>query len=394
MLRPGDARAVLVSAWLLTVAMVGYEIVPASVLPLLRADLGIGPAAASWVVSVLFLGMAVGSIPAGLVLDLVDNRRITLVATAGVVVATGWGWWAGETGAYYALLASRLAGGVFFVTAWTACVNLVGTAYSADRQATAIGLLTTAVPVGFAVGQFSGPVLASVVGWTGTMPVFGGLTAVLGLGFWHNTRTAPPVLGTARPTLGDFRTVLTDPVVWAIATLGFVAYSLNLFFNSWMATYVVDRFEVSLALGGLFAAVFPAVGVVSRGSSGVLSDRYFGTARKPVVLLAFLVTAPVVVAVGVVPDPIVLIGLLVVAGFFVQLGVAILLPYVRELVRSNVVGTAVAVLNAVGFLGAFSTPIVAGVLLERSGSYLPMFGYAALLAVLGVVLAVVVPEPG
>lgn len=389
-----SGRAVLLTSWLLTVCIVGYEIVPASVLPLIEADLGVGPAAASWVISVLFLGMAAGAFPAGVLLDRVDNRLVGLVSSLVVLAVTAWGWWAGLNGDYVSLVVSRFVGGAVFVTTWTACVNLVGASYGADRQATAIGLLSTSVPVGLTVGQFSGPLLAGVVGWEGTMPAFGALVGVTGVVFWASTRAAPAVVGAVRPTAADFVEVLTDPRVWGVAGLAFVGFSLNLFFNSWMASYVVDRFEVTLAVGGLFAAVFPAVGVVSRASSGLLSDRVFGRRRRPIVIGSLAVTVPAIVAIGLLPVPALLVGLLVVAGFSVQLTVAIVIPFVRELVDEKVVGTAFAVLNTVGFFGSFSTPIVTGVLLERSGSYTPMFAYATGLAVVGLAIAWVVPEPG
>lgn len=54
----------------------------------------------------------------------------------------------------------------------------------------------------------------------------------------------------------------------------------------------------------------------------------------------------------------------VVAGFVTQMGLALLFPYVRELVAENVAGTALSVLNVVGVGGEFVTPILTGALPE------------------------------
>ncbi|MFB6076567.1 MAG: MFS transporter [Candidatus Nanohaloarchaea archaeon] len=74
------------------------------------------------------------------------------------------------------------------------------------------------------------------------------------------------------------------------------------------------------------------------------------------------------------------------------MGLALLLPYVRGLVDENVTGTALSVLNLVGFAGAFLTPTLTGVIIDRTGGYTMAFAYATGLAVFGIVLAWIVPE--
>jgi nitrate/nitrite transporter NarK len=175
--------------------------------------------------------------------------------------------------------------------------------------------------------------------------------------------------------------------------LAFAAFSLNMFFNNWLPTYLVEEFDVSLAEGGLFAAAFPAVGAVARVSSGALSDRLFAGRRKPIVLGSFLVIAPLIVVIAGIRTIALLVAVLVVAGFVTQMGLALLLPYVRELVAANVAATALSVLNMVGLAGAFSAPVLTGVLIDYTGAYTTAFGYAAGLACLGVMVSWLAPEP-
>ena len=125
-------------AWLLTITLwsalifvVAYEIAPASLLPLVQERLDVGPTAASWLVSALLLAMAVFSIPAGIVLDRVDNRRAIFVSVTAVLLSTVWAWHAGRDGAYTSILAARFVGGGAIVTLWTAAVNVVDGAFSA-----------------------------------------------------------------------------------------------------------------------------------------------------------------------------------------------------------------------------------------------------------------------
>ena len=160
---------------------------------------------------------------------------------------------------------------------------------------------------------------------------------------------------------------------------------------SWLPTYVAENFSLPLGLGGAVAAIFPAIGVIGRISGGVISDRVFATRRRPIVLASFLVLAPASIAVPFIGSVNPLLVALVVTGFVTQVGLVLLLPYVRELVADNVAATAFAVLNAVGFVGAFSAPVVAGTLIEAAG-FFAAFAYAGAIAAVGCVLAWLVPD--
>jgi len=383
----------VVLCWLLYVFVGAYMIAPASVLPLIMDEFAIGPTAGSWAMSVLFLSMAVGAIPVGMVLDGIDNRNAILVSSVLVFVAGGWGWYAGTTGGYLSLLGSRLFGGVAVVAIWTASVNAVGAVAARRTQATAITLYATSVPLGFAVGQFASPLVAERFGWAVVFPLYGSLTVLLaGLTWLVLSEYAVNAAERASPTRAEFLDVFRRPSVWGVAMLACIAISLMFVLNNWMPTYFRDEYQLSLAQSGLFAAVFPAIGVLSRSGSGVLSDRVFGRRRKPLVVLAFVVSAPTVAGIVLVDSVEVTLALLVVAGFFSQIGQALLFVYVRELVPPNVVSTALAVVNAMGFLGAFLAPILTGSLIEWSGSYVLAFVATGATALVGVVIALLLPE--
>lgn len=379
------------SLWLAFNFIVAYEIAPASLLPLVREGLGVGATAASWLVSVLLLGMAGFSIPAGIVLDRVDNRRVIFVSTGAVLLSTLWAWRAGTAGAYDRLVLARFLGGAAIVTLWTAGVNVVDGAFDRENQGTAIAVFATSIPGGFVIGHVTAPLLATRVGWAGTFPVYG-LLGALGIGgFAVVTRDVSITVDVETPSRREFAAVLRNPQVWAVSGMAFAAFSLNFVFNSWLPTYVAGNFSLPLGIGGAVAAIFPAVGVVGRLSGGLVSDRLFGTRRRPIVLGSFLVLAPASVAIPFIDSVSLLFVALLVTGFLTQVGLVLLFPYVRELVANNVAATAFAVLNTVGFLGAFSAPVVSGRLIERTG-FFAAFGYAGLLAVLGVGLALTVSE--
>jgi predicted MFS family arabinose efflux permease len=378
--------------WLLATAGMSYLIVPTSVLQLVMTDFAIGPAAAGWLVSVMFGVQAVASTPTGIGLDRVDNRRAIGAAALLLVAGGAAGWWAASRGAFDWLLLTRAVGGLGLVLAWNAGTNVVSRVSVESRRASLLGVYTASAPAGFALGHLTGPTVANRFGWPAVFLAYLPFV-LLGLGLFLAGSASLDLSGggEARARFADFRRVLLDRTVWHVAALGFAIYSLYVFANSWLPTFLAERLELSLTASGLAVALFPAVGIVSRSAGGVLADRAFGGRRRPVLLLSFLLSAPAFVVMGFVTVPVAVLLALVLGGLAIQLGIGLLYAYVRTLVAPNVEATAIAFLTAVSVLGSFSAPLVGGVLIERTGSYVPAFGYVGCVLVAGLVLAWLAP---
>jgi predicted MFS family arabinose efflux permease len=383
----------VIGASLVSVALSAYEIAPASITPLVRDSLGIGASAAGLLVSVMFGAAVLASLPVGAVLDRTDSRLAIALAVLGLFVAGVWGWFAAASGAYTSLLASRVLGGLGYVVVWNAGIDLVSEAAEEASRATAVGVFTASAPVGFALGQGLSPAIAARFGWPAVLFAFNGF-ALLGLVlFWPTSRGLGNASEGNPPTLGEFGDVLRNRAVQLVAGLGFLGYALYLFVNSWAPSYLTAEIGLSLGVSGLVVASFPAVGILSRASSGALSDRLFGGRRRPVVLASFVVAAPLVAGLAVFDSVVLLVGVLLLAGFAIQLTIGLSFAYARELVGSRVAATAVAFQTSVGLAGAFVAPIAGGVAIETSGYGVAFLG-AGILALLGVVLAWRAPEPG
>lgn len=389
---PRDAWVIAVLLWVTTAGITAYELVPASVLSVVVEDLAVSSTAVSWLVSVFILGMALVSIPAGLLLDRKDNRFVILILSIAFLASSVLTAITSLSGQFQMLVVVRFLAGALNVVIWTASVNIVGTTFARSRQGTGIGFLSTSIPGGFALTHLFTPSLAKYMGWEWTFVVYGAITALAAGGFWAYTRPYDVTTNVELPTRAELLQVLGNRYVWGLGVLAFAAFSLNMFFNNWLPTYLVTEFQFTLAQGGVFAAVFPAIGMVARMVSGSLSDRFLGGRRKPIVLGSFVVIAPLIAFIAMIKTVVLLLFALVIAGFVTQMGIAVMLPYVREIVDSEVSGTAFSVLNLVGFLGAFSAPVLTGLAIDVTGGYGTAFLYATGLAVFGVVLSWVIPD--
>lgn len=391
----GTARTrwtVVAGASLISASLAAYEIAPASVTPLVRETLGIGSSAAGLLVSIMFGAAVVTSLPVGAILDRTDSR-VAIALAVGLLLAVGvLGWVAASRESFAGVLVSRFLGGTAYVVVWNAGIDIVSEAVRADRRATAVGVFTASGPVGFALGQGTGPVVAAQFGWPAVLVAFNAL-AVVGLAvFWPTSRGLGRVQSGGPPSLAEFGTVFRNRGVWLVAGLGFLAYSLYLAINTWAPSFLTEEVGMSLAAAGLLTALFPAVGVLARISGGALSDFFFGGHRRPVVLLSFVVATPFVAGFALARTVAVLVVALLGAGFAIQLTLGLSFAYVRELVSGRVAATAVAFQTSVGLGGAFLAPIVSGWLIDATG-YRTTFLLAAALSVAGIGLAWVAPEP-
>lgn len=379
-------------ASLISAALAAYEIVPASVTPIITRSLAIDPTAAGLLISVMFGAAVFASLPVGAVLDRTNSRTAMAVAVLSLFVVGVWGWLAARDGAYWSLIASRAIGGITYIVVWNAGIDMVSRAVGPTNQATAVGVFTASGPIGFALGQGSGSLVADLLGWPAIFVVFNGL-ALVGLAvFWPVSRG----LGeseTAVPTRAEFGAVLRDRTVWLIGSIGFLGYALYLFVNSWGTTYLTDQIGLSLGMSGVILAAFPAVGILSRISSGILSDRLFDGRRRPVLLGSFLVAAPAVLVFTRLRAVPVLLAVLLVAGFAIQLSIGLSFTYVREVVEAQVAATAVAFQTSFGLAGAFIAPIAGGAVVGGAG-FETAFLLAGTTAVCGIVFAWLAPEPG
>ncbi|MDY6764298.1 MAG: MFS transporter [Halobacteria archaeon] len=378
---------------MMSTSAAAYEIVPASISPIVIRELSISPTASSFIISVMFGVAVLTSIPIGIGLDHTDIRIATVIAALALVIAGVWGWQAASVESYWSLIGSRVLGGLAYATIWNAGANLVGSSFDIESRATAIGVFTASAPGGFAIGQFMGPFVADYIGWSANFAVFGLLTVMGLVIFLWTSHGLQPAVDISTPRVEDFKRVLTSRNVWYVCAMGFMAFSLYLFLNSWMPTYLDEDLGLSLAQGGSMVALFAAVGVFSRATGGYLSDRLFDTRRRPIVVVSFVVTTPVVAVMAVSRRVLLVLVLLIIAGFFIQLCIGLFFTYIRELVETNVATTAIAALTAANLFGAFISPIIAGVLIEQTGNFLAAFGYAGLVAVIGLGLAWHAPEP-
>lgn len=373
----------LASLFALSAGFIAYAIAPASILPLIMEAFALSKATASASISAIFLTWALLQIPAGLVLDRRDNRW--LIAIGGVVfVLAGVAGLVANTYVLF-LLTQLVAGGsvaLFFVGA----INVLGHVLPADRRALGMSIFIAGPPVGVALAQVTGPLLAEPYGWRAPLLAYTALGAAGLAGFL--ALLGPPVRPPGRVTVEEFLTTLGNRSVLLVSLAGLCTYTIWTFLVTWMPAYGTEVLGFGLAAAGAATALVPLAGIVARPSGGWLSDR-LGGRLVPVIVTSFFASILMLVLLNQAPSPLGFAVLLALAGAAVNLAVGLYLVYVNALAASATQASSLSVLLTFSQVGNLIAPVAGGWAIERF-SWSGGFGFAIGLAVLGLAATVLV----
>jgi NNP family nitrate/nitrite transporter-like MFS transporter len=353
-----------------------YTLAPASLVTLFTERFAIDKSAAGLAISAVYLTWTLLQLPGGWLMDRYDNRRLVLGAVAVFLVTAVAGMFAPGYGSF---LVTRLVGGVTAVFIWTASLNVVAQVFPPERRALGTSLFVTSGPVGIALAQFAGPLIAGAYGWRAVFAAYPLVTLVGALALAAALRH--PVRNESQLSLSGFLASLrTRSVLW-VGLSSFCAFSLLLFFSSWMPTYGTEVLSLDLSTAGAMAALVSLAGLLARPGGGWLSDR-IGQRHRLVTGGALVATIPVVVGVTQVSSPAGFALVLALAGFTSQLGMGIYPAFATDLAAADSAGTSLAVVTTFSVGGGLVAPVVTGWLVETL-SWTAGFGFAVAAAVAG-----------
>jgi len=127
--------------------------------------------ALSWIVTGYILISAVAVLPSGRLGDIFGRKRIF---SMGLVIFTAGSLLCASAGSIQALLLFRVMQGLGSAMSYSTATAIVGSVYPPDKRGSALGIITTATYLGFAIGPFLGGALTYHYGWRTTF-IFAGL---------------------------------------------------------------------------------------------------------------------------------------------------------------------------------------------------------------------------
>jgi ACS family hexuronate transporter-like MFS transporter len=279
--------------------------------------------------------------------------------------------------------------------AYPAALSAVGDWFPRQERAFAVGLLNAGVNIGAIVTPLVVPAVVLTFGWRAAF-VITGLASLVWLAAWLAFYRSPDRsrrLGSAERAF-----IQSDPVeasapvallrllrtreTWAYAAAKFLIDPIWWMFLFWLPDFLAKRFGLDLKTFGpplvVIYLMSDAGNLVGGWASGALIRRGLSVnrARKLTMLGAALLATPVALAAQ--ADSlwlaVAIIGLATAAhqAFSVNL---FTLP--SDLFPRRAIGSVVGIGGACGAIGGMAMAKYAGWVLERLGSYAPMFAVAA-----------------
>jgi MFS family permease len=363
--------------------------------PLLKDELGISASHLGILLSSFFWTYSVFQIVSGWLVDRFD---------VGWLLAGGFFLWTAATaatglvGGFGLLLALRLLLGIGESVAYPAYSKILAARFAEHQRGLANSLIDAGTKFGPALGTLAGGVLMARFGWRPFFIVLG-LGGLLWLPPWFKwmPRGAPGAANAAHGTPGILE-ILGHRPAWATFGGHFAGNYFYYFLLTWLPFYLVRERHFSMdsmaTIGG--SAYF--VTAAATTATGWLADRLIAAGATPTRVrktctAAGLGFATIVLAVAVVPSaPASIVALLLACvsyGVFSSSHWAITQTIAGPLAAGKWTGLQNCFANLAGVVA----PVLTGFVVERTGRFFWAFAAAAVVALAGSLVYILVLGP-
>lgn len=352
-------------------------------LPVIAADLHLGPERMGMLLSAFFWSYALMQVPIGWLADRLSLRWLY----AGCFAL--WSLTCGLTG-----FASSLAF-MFFLRVLLGIgesiylpggMKLVSILFSAKDRGLASGLVNCGTRAGLAFGA---PLIAFIVaglGWKNAFFILG-FSSLLWLAPWLAIFPARANTASISERREKWGRVNRNLLAVSLSNVGYGYYFYLMV--TWLPAYLVQTRHLTLRQAGAYAVIPYLTFAMGEPIGGWIADRLIAhgweemLTRKLIITASFL-TSILLIPAGLISDThfaVLLLG----GASLVGLSTGNIYALVQRVSAGGSVGFSMGVFNLAGNISGIAAPIVTGVLIQRTGSYLPGFVVAV------VVLLSVIP---
>ncbi|WP_114578680.1 nitrate/nitrite transporter [Saliphagus sp. LR7] len=381
----GKGRSLLVvaSGWGI---LLGARMIYPVLLPYLRTSFNLSLTVAGFLVTILWLGSALGQLPGGILADRYSER---LIMTVGTITVAG------------ALVGVLIAPTALLLFAATAVVGLGQSLYPIaritilsdiypNRIGSALGVTMATGDLGQTIFPPIAGVLAAAIAWQAGLGFLIPLLLLVGIVLWVVLPAQPPTEPDADSiSVGDLPSIVAR---LRRENLLFVAFILFLYILIWQSftglypTYLVDQKGLSSSAAGLLFSVFFAFGVIVKPLAGAAYDR-IGMRRSLVLVLigpvVGLTLLPILEGFWLLGAVTALVSSMLGSGAITQ-------SFLSDAIHDDIQGTGLGVVRTTSATLGAAGPVLFGGIADRG--YFDE-GYVLLAAVLVVVILLTLRLP-
>ncbi len=325
------------------------------------------------------IAYALCNIPAGMLADRFDARRLVAVGTAlsiasSVLFATA--------ASYPIAIAARMVMGVAGALIYIPSVRFVVANFPKANRGLVMGFLEMGAGAGQILSLTLLPFLAGQWGLAQAflvLPVFGVL--VLGGVFVGMPRSRP----VASPNRhGELRLLVRSSRFWNLIGFHFLGMLAVYAISGWLPTFARVDFGYTAVQAGLVGALVNVSLSLFSPLAGVTSDRL--RSRPPVLLGGALLMAACLAVLTISRDPTVLLVTAFLAGVSAAFSIPVMVIYVGERFAAAGTGLAVSVAGTIGQVASSLSGPLCGYTLEATGTFAAVWGLTLAVAVVRIPL--------
>ncbi|MBM3783541.1 MAG: MFS transporter [Acidobacteria bacterium] len=327
-----------------------------SVFPLLQKEMGLSDIQLGIVGSSFMWVYAAAGPFAGWIGDRFSRKAVVLgglIAWSLVTIATA------LSTKYWHLVTFRGLEGLGEAFYFPASMALISAFHNADTRSRAMSLHQSSVYAGtIAGGTFAG-LLGQHYGWRSGFYVFGIAGTLLGLLLWKVIRE--PEAPREKERHVPIRAIFDHPMVPVLIATFIGANFVALIFLTWLPSYLVRNFQMTLSMAGFSATAYlQLASVLGVLTGGWLADRLSASrrgGRAATQALGLLGGVPFLFLTGWTLDVSVLILAMIGFGFCKGLYDANIWATLYDYVPEERRATAVGLMNSLGWLGGGIAPV-------------------------------------
>ena len=361
--------------------------------PALGRDLALSSAQLGLIVTAFYLGAIGVLLFAATAADRWGPRRLFLAGPALIAVGL---LAASRAPSFGQLLLFMAVAGIGNGIALPPTTRAVMEWFGPTSRGSAMSIKQTGLPLAGLLVALAVPLGLGSVGWRGSLALIAAITMVSGALAFALYRDAPGGHAPETARGGGLATLARDPRLLAVTGFATIMSGIQLALIGFLVLYFHRALGYPLLLAGGLLALAQVSGVVARIVSGVLSDRYFGARRQPVLVLmaGAAIAGSAALALAPTATPVVLVaGVMILLGFSAVGWSGVSMALVAELAGRERSSAAAGVALTGSYLGVIVTPPLFGLLVDLTGGYRISFAALALLGVIAFGFARLAGDP-
>ena len=369
-----------------------------------RQELGLNATEMGVLLSAFLLSYAFSQLPAGISVDRVGPR---ILLGAGLAL---WSLAQAATGfvaSFSQFYWARIALGIGEAPQFPTAARVVSNWFHVSRRGLPMAAATSAAPsIGTALAP---PILTALMlayGWR-TMFVVLGVVGLVAAAFWIGFYRDPSscatvedktyirsgdTASTSKVTLRQWGRLFRCKTTWGMLVGNFGSGYLFWVYYAWLPGFLEIQHHISIARTGLYASIPPLCGILGALGGGYVADRLAATGFSPInsrkipIIFGLLGTAILTVGAAFAQSAGLAITLISVAVLFSNCASATIWGLVTAAAPPNYVASLGSIQNFGGYLGGASSPVVTGLVVDLTGSFVIALFIGAGLAAAGALI--------